>query len=187
MALRPPTDDTLTIRPIRADDSERLRAHHDRLSPESRYRRFLSAKPELTGADVRYLVDVDGCDHHALVAAIDGVDGTEEFVGVARYIRFPEHRAVAEVAVVVVDGHQHQGIGSELVARLATEAVARGVHRFRATMLAENFAVQRLFESLADGPVERRRLGSVVEMEFGLPGTENAGADCGASGASLAA
>lgn len=187
MALSSDTDDRLVIRPIRADDDERLRAHHGRLSPESRYRRFLSAKPELTGADVRYLVDVDGCDHHALVATVQGSDGTEEFVGVARYIRFPEHRSVAEVAVVVVDGHQHRGIGSELVARLAAAAVARGVHRFRATMLAENFAVQRLFESLADGPVERRRLGSLVEMEFGLPGAAHAGVDCGASGASLVA
>jgi len=33
------------IRPIRADDSERLRTSHARLSPESRYRRFLGAKP----------------------------------------------------------------------------------------------------------------------------------------------
>jgi GNAT superfamily N-acetyltransferase len=181
VALRPDTADTLTIRPIRADDSERLRAHHERLSPESRYRRFLSAKPALTSADVRYLVDVDGCDHHALVATTAAPDGAEEFVGVARYIRFPERREVAEVAIVVVDGHQHRGIGSQLVARLAEQAVARGVRRFRATMLADNFAVQRLFESLAEGPVERRRLGSLVEMDFGLPGAEHAAADCGAS------
>ena len=180
MAVRPHTDETLAIRPIRADDSERLRAHHHRLSPESRYRRFLSAKPELTSADVSYLVDIDGCDHHALVATVPGPDGAEEIVGVARYIRFPEHREVAEVAVVVADGYQHRGIGSELVARLAAAAVERGVRRFRATMLADNFAVQRLFASLADGPVERRRLGSLVEMDFALPGADHAGDDCGA-------
>ena len=48
----------MTIRPIQADDTERLQLSHDRLSPESRYRRFMSAKPHLTAADARYLVDL---------------------------------------------------------------------------------------------------------------------------------
>ena len=56
------------IRPIRADDAVRLREAHTRLSPETRYRRFLAAKPQLSAADSRYLVEVDGSDHFALVA-----------------------------------------------------------------------------------------------------------------------
>jgi hypothetical protein len=56
-----------------------------------------------------------------------------------------------------------------LLARLAEQAVARGVRRFRATMLADNVAVHRLFESLSDGPVDRRRQGEISEMEFPLP------------------
>lgn len=60
----------VVIRPIRADDSERLQLSHERLSSESRYRRFMSSKPHLTAADTRYLVDVDGCDHFALVATV---------------------------------------------------------------------------------------------------------------------
>jgi RimJ/RimL family protein N-acetyltransferase len=182
VALRPAIDDSVRIRPIRDDDSERLRAHHARLSPESRYRRFLSAKPSLTSADVRYLVEIDGCDHHALVATRPGgEDGDPEtIVGVARFIRLPEQRDVAEVAVVVTDDLHRQGIGAALVGRLAEAAVARGVRRFRATMLADNLAIHRLFENLADGPVQRRRLGGLSEMEFRLPGADAAGADCGA-------
>ena len=76
-------DPPVAVRPIRADDSERLSATHARLSPESRYRRFLATKPELTVADVRYLVDVDGIDHIALVATRQSPDG-EQIVGVAR-------------------------------------------------------------------------------------------------------
>ncbi len=82
-------DPPVLIRPIRADDGERLSASHARLSPESRYRRFLSAKPELTGADVRYLVEVDGIDHIALVATQPSLPG-EPIVAVARCIRVPE-------------------------------------------------------------------------------------------------
>ena len=44
-------------------------------------------------------------------------------------------------------------------------------------MLADNLAVHRLFESLSDGPVDRRRLGEISEMEFPLPGAGPAAGD----------
>ena len=177
-------DETVHIRPIAGDDHDRLRESHDRLSPESRYRRFLAAKPHLTGADVRYLVEVDGRDHLALVATLPQVPG-EPIVGVARCIRDPARRDLAEVAIVVGDDFQRRGLGAELVGRLAQAAVARGIRRFEATMLAENVGVQRLFEAIASGPVVRRRLGGLTEMEFGLPGADQIGADHG--GPALAA
>lgn len=172
-SLDPPA---VAIRPIRDDDHDRLSESHERLSPESRYRRFFAVKPHLTKADLRYLVEIDGCDHFALVATRPEVDG-EPIVGVARFIRIPENREVAEVAIVVADDEQGRGVGTQLVARLAEQAVARGVRRFRATMLADNLPIHRLFQSLAEGPVEYRRLGEISEMEFGLPGAAGAGKD----------
>ena len=168
----------IAIRPIRADDGERLQASHARLSPESRYRRFLSAKPHLSGSDARYLVEIDGCDHVALVATLPELEG-EPIVGVARYVRLPENREVAEVAIVVNDDYQRRGMGAELVQRLAQAAVQRGVRRFRATMLGDNVPIHRLFERLAAGPIERSRIGGLSEMELPLPGAESPGADCG--------
>ena len=79
----------VAIRPIGPDDHERLRASHARLSPESRYRRFLATKPELTSADARYLVEIDGSDHFALVATLPD-EPDEPIVAVARYIRLPD-------------------------------------------------------------------------------------------------
>jgi RimJ/RimL family protein N-acetyltransferase len=160
--------DAIVIRPINGSDSDRLRVSHERLSPETRYRRFLAVKPHLTSADVRYLVDIDGRNHVALVATLPEAEGAP-IVAVARFIRLPDEPDVAEVAIVVDDGLQGRGVGTELLARLAEQAVARGVQRFRATMLADNVAVHRLFESLAAGPVDRRRLGEISEMEFPLP------------------
>jgi RimJ/RimL family protein N-acetyltransferase len=162
------TDAALAIRPIRADDGQRLRDSHARLSPQSRYRRFLSAKPQLTSADARYLVEVDGCDHFALVATLPDVEGAP-IVAVARFVRLPDDRRVAEMAIVVGDAFQGRGIGAELVRRLAQAAVERGVTRFRATMLAENVAIQRLLEGLASGPIERHRFDGLAEMEIPLP------------------
>jgi RimJ/RimL family protein N-acetyltransferase len=158
----------IAIRPIRADDGDRLRASHARLSPESRYRRFLAAKPELSSADARYLVEIDGSDHFALVATAPDQDGTP-IVGVARYIRSPDDREAAEFAIVVADAYQGQGLGTELVARLGDAAVARGVRRFRATMLADNVAIHRLMERVAGGTLDERRFGEVSEVEVDLP------------------
>ncbi len=157
------------IRPIRADDGVRLRASHARLSPESRYRRFLAAKPTLTEADARYLVEVDGRDHVALVAtaAVDGVDG--EIVAVARFVRLPAEPDTAELAIVVADAYQRRGLATELLRDLAAVATEREITRFRATMLADNIAIQRMLERLAVGEVSCRRRGSVTEMQITLP------------------
>jgi acetyltransferase len=174
----------VVIRPIRPDDAERLREAHSRLSPLTRYRRFMSSKPELSSADAMYLADIDGCDHYALVATFVGPeDGTggeggpeAPIVGVARFVRLPENGAVAEFAIVVGDEWQGEGIGRELMGRLVDAAVTRGVLRFQATMLADNVAIQRLAERFAAGPLRRVRRGATFEVEFALPTRSEAGA-----------
>lgn len=164
----PLTDFPVEIRPIRADDGVRLRASHARLSPESRYRRFLGAKPTLTESDARYLVEVDGRDHVALVATapVDGADG--EIIAVARFVRLPKPDT-AEFAIVVADAYQRRGLATELLRDLAAVATERDITRFRATMLADNIAIQRMLERLAAGEASYLRCGSVIEMEITLP------------------
>ncbi|MDQ2897708.1 MAG: GNAT family N-acetyltransferase [Actinomycetota bacterium] len=165
----PLTDFPVEIRPIRADDGVRLRASHARLSPESRYRRFLGAKPTLTESDARYLVEVDGRDHVALVATapVDGADG--EIIAVARFVRLPDEPDTAEFAIVVADAYQRRGLATELLRDLAAVATERDITRFRATMLADNIAIQRMLERLAAGEASYLRCGSVIEMEITLP------------------
>jgi RimJ/RimL family protein N-acetyltransferase len=157
----------VTIRPIRPDDIERLRLSHERLSPESRYRRFMSPKPHLTAADAHYLVDIDGRDHYALVATMAEPEG-EAIVAVARFVRRPDDPAIAEFAIVVGDRWQRQGLAGELLGRLADAAVTRGVQRFEAIVLADNLPIQMLIRDLAGGPVRRRRDGNIVELSFPL-------------------
>lgn len=172
-----PDGRVVRIRQIRPDDGERLRTTHDGLSPETQYRRFLVAKPELTPADARYLTQVDGHDHFALVATVPGgpsIDdpdarGHEAIVAVARFIRPVSGARVAEFAIVVADGHQGAGLGHELLSRLAQAAVERGVTRFRATTLTDNTAIRRLMQRIASGPVSWHADGSTIEAEFTLP------------------
>ncbi len=157
------------IRPIRSDDGQRLQAYHLGLSDESRYRRFLSTKPRLSAADARYLVNIDGSDHFALVATSpEGGQGTGSIVAVARFIRLAERHDTAEFAIVVGDDFHRQGLAGELMLRLAVAARERGIQRFRATMLADNVAIRRIMQHLAAGPVALLERGAVIELEIEL-------------------
>ncbi len=131
------------IRPIEPDDKSLLEVALGQLSEETIHRRFLAPKPRLTGADLRYLTEVDGRDHYALVALLS--DQPDVLVGVGRWIRDPERPDRAEVAIVIADPLQGQGLGTALGLALADAACERGVRSFTATMLAENVPAQRLF------------------------------------------
>jgi RimJ/RimL family protein N-acetyltransferase len=160
------------IRPIRPDDAGRLREAHTRLSPETRYQRFLTAKPALSAADARYLVEVDGSDHFALVATArsgerPSADGS--IVAVARFVRAATDPTTAEFAVVVGDEYQGQGLATGLLDRLACAARERGVRRFRATTLADNVPVHRLLRRLARGELTQSRRGAITEIKVELP------------------
>jgi RimJ/RimL family protein N-acetyltransferase len=156
------------IRPIRSDDGERLQAAHSRLSAESRYRRFLGPKPTLTAADARYLVDVDGSDHFALVATAPAGAEDGSIVAVTRFIRVTDEPEVAEFAIVVGDDYQRAGLATEMLDRLARAALERGVCRFRAIMLADNVAVRRMLERLGAGELHEERRGPLSEIEIRL-------------------
>lgn len=154
------------IRPIRPDDGARLQVAHDRLSPLTRYRRFLASKPRLSPTEVRYLVDIDGSSHVALIAT--SPDDTGWILAVGRFVRLADEPTAAEFAIVVADHIQGQGLGTELLERLADAAVACGITRFRATMLAENEPAHRLVRRLARRQARTRRGGPVEEIEIDL-------------------
>jgi RimJ/RimL family protein N-acetyltransferase len=68
---------------------------------------------------------------------------------VARYVALPDSEDTAELAVVVGDPFQGQGLGRRMTELLADEARERGIRRFAATMLADNRAALRLMSTFA--------------------------------------
>jgi len=137
-----PDGTQILIRPIQATDKARLSVALGRLSRETIQRRFLAAKPKLSSSELRYLTEVDGHDHIALVAVLAAAP--DAIVAVARCVRLPGSPDTAEFAIVVGDPLQGHGLGSLLARELATAARAAGIRRFSATMAGENVAVRRL-------------------------------------------
>jgi RimJ/RimL family protein N-acetyltransferase len=150
---------SVSIRPVLASDKEALAAGFAMLSIESRQRRFLSPLPKLAPRQLAYLTEVDHRDHEALVALDD--DGV--VIGVARYIRLPDADSEAEAAVTVVDDWQRQGLGRELVLRLASRARWEGVHTFVAYVQADNLPALRLLRQLGFGEA-RSDDGGLLEL-----------------------
>jgi RimJ/RimL family protein N-acetyltransferase len=157
-------DAMLVVRPIEPGDKEGLAAAFERLSPESRYRRFLTPHDRLS-AELRYLTEVDHRDHEALVA-IDPRTG--EGVGVARYVRDRDDHRNTEIAFAVADDWQRQGVGTELLHRLADRARDGGVSRFTALMLADNTAMRHVLGDLGAVRVVDRAQGG-VELSVDVP------------------
>ncbi len=155
----------ILIRPIEPADKDALARGFQALSPESRYRRFLTPMPRLNAKLLAYLTEVDHENHEALLAEAV-TDG--EPVGIARYIRLEEESETAEVAVTVVDHWQAKGVATVLLARLAESARLSGIERFRATCLAENRDVLDVLEGL--GPKRAQTAGAgVVVVDIELP------------------
>jgi GNAT superfamily N-acetyltransferase len=137
----------VVIRAIRPGDKAMLARGLELLSEETRRRRFLGAKPRLTAGELRYLTEVDGDAHYALVAVL--ADRLDHVVAVARYVRLADAPATADAAIVVGDPWQRRGLGRRMAVMLADAAREHGIERFSATMLSDNPAALALMGTLA--------------------------------------
>jgi GNAT superfamily N-acetyltransferase len=150
------------IRPIAPDDKELLARGLRQLSLESIRKRFLAAKPRFTSSELHYLTEVDGVNHIALVAVLE--DDPNQLAAVARCVRLPDRPATAEMAVVVGDPFQGQGVGRAITHALADAAIEAGIRRFAATMAGDNVAARRLMHTFARRLEEGQISGGVQEV-----------------------
>jgi ribosomal protein S18 acetylase RimI-like enzyme len=139
-----------SLRPITADDKDRLTRFHSRLSADTRYRRYHGAKGALTRRELSYLTEVDDRDHVAVVAARP--DG--ELGAVARVVT--DGDGAAEVAVVVADDCRGLGLGESVVAEaLARYASHRPAGEVVAHVQTDNRPAMRLFLERLGGEAVR--------------------------------
>lgn len=154
------------LRQIEPGDRERLAAGFRDLSPASRYLRFHAVLDELTDEQLTYLSEVDHVDHEAIVA-IDLDHPERPGVGVARYVREPFERDVAEAAITVADDYHGQGAGTLLLGALADRARANDVTTFRSYVLDGNHAMLEVFDHL--GGRRQRENETMWRVDLPLP------------------
>ena len=144
-----------TVRPIHPDDANMLQDLMRRLSPESRYFRFVSSIEQLPPTMLARFTLIDYDREMALVAVHKqrhaGEDGeiteTERIIGVSRYITNPDQSS-CEFALVVADDYAGKGLGSRLMESIMDVARDKGLSEIIGLVLANNSGMLKLMRSL---------------------------------------
>ncbi|MFD4375700.1 GNAT family N-acetyltransferase [Streptomyces sp. NPDC058486] len=138
---------TARVRPITADDADRLVSFYEQVSDESKYYRFFAPYPRLSAKDVHRFTHHDFVDRVGLAATVGG-----EFIATVRYDRIDARGLPAsvpadeaEVAFLVQDAHQGRGVASALLEHIAAVARERGIRRFAAEVLPANTKMIKVF------------------------------------------
>ena len=133
----------IEIRAFRSGDSADLESAVARTSVQSLYRRFFAVKRSFSEREREFFLNVDFVDHVALIALTEEV-GRTVIVGGGRYVVVQPGKA--EVAFVVIDQYQGQGIGAALMRHLVVIARAAGLKELIAEVLPENMPMLKVFE-----------------------------------------
>ncbi|MBK8903450.1 MAG: GNAT family N-acetyltransferase [Anaerolineaceae bacterium] len=142
----------LIFRPVQAEDADLIVAMHQRLSEETVFRRYHSPRVP-TRREIDQICQLSGENGRTLAATVSGKNTA--VVGLAYYVVSAAN--TAEMALLVEDRYQGQGIGKRLLQQLVALAVAQGICYFDAFVLPTNKAMLHLLEQT--GPMVYNRLG----------------------------
>lgn len=134
------------LRPLRADDGDRVRRLLRQVEGDRADERFLGTTLDLNHAALRELDSLGHDGRMALVALHDG-----ELVAVGRCDVRPERSAgasrVAEVAILANDAWRERGIGRHLLQHLTAIARRHGITEFEASRPADEVDLSRLLRA----------------------------------------
>jgi acetyltransferase len=151
---------SVTIRPIRPEDEPLMAKFHETLSDRTVYLRYFGSLSLRTRIAHERLVRICFGDYDrqmALVAEHVDATGNTDIIGVGRLSRLQGGGEEAEVAVLVSDQYQNQGLGTELLRRAIHVARAENIRAISGEMLPDNLAMQVIL----------KRLGFQVHMQDG--------------------
>lgn len=156
----------LLIRPVRISDEPLLKEFFYSLSETTAYRRFMSTRRNFPHETLQeFFVVIDYTKQMVMLALLKD-KGREVVAGVAQY-RGKEGSHTAEVAIVVKDEYQNQGIGTELLEHLTRTARRQGLLAFSAEVLRENRVMLHLFEKMGF-VIEREILPDAYSLRLGF-------------------
>lgn len=136
----------IKIRPIRPEDASIEQSFVRKLSPQSKYFRFMASLNELTQPMLIRFTQLDYNRELALIAVLERPEQETE-LGVARYVMNPDGES-CEFALVIADEWQNKGIGSRLMNALIEAARQRGFKIMDGEILASNQNMLKLVANL---------------------------------------
>jgi GNAT superfamily N-acetyltransferase len=155
----------IEIRALKQSDQGDLLAVIERTSRQSLYRRFFGAKRSFSDKEIAFFLNIDFAKHVALVA-VTQEGGHAAIVAGGRYIT--ERPGSAEVAFLVVDKYQGQGVGALLLRHLANIARDSGLKEFTAEVLPDNVPMLKTFENSGFKLSSKRELDAVhIVLQLG--------------------
>jgi acyl-CoA hydrolase/N-acetylglutamate synthase-like GNAT family acetyltransferase len=153
----------LFLRPAKITDESLLKDFFYDLSEASLYKRFFSARTDMPHKRLQDFVAVDYSKKMEILATIRENE-KEIVIGLGQYELNSDMHS-AEVALVVRDKFQGQGVGRELLSYLIYLAKRQGLLGFSGDVLLENRAMVRLFEEMGFD-TEKRSEEGVYEMRM---------------------
>jgi len=141
----------VTIRPIRSEDEPLLIRLHQFLSERTVYMRYfqpLKLSQRTAHERLTRICFIDYDREMVLVAEHRSADGGAEIIGIGRLSKLRGGNNQAELAVLIDDRYQGQGLGSELYRRLIGVARDEKLKRVESTILAENREMRALCKRL---------------------------------------
>ena len=165
-SFEPIVGTSVTLRPLRPEDTDIEHAFVSGLSPETRSNRLLGGAIRITPEYIAKLTSVDYSRDMALAATLMLDDG-ELLIGVARYVLDADGKG-CEFAIVIADTWQRRGIGRRLLAKLVAIAASRKVPRIYGDILATNQGmlemVKKVGFSLARHPEDATLVRALREL-----------------------
>jgi acetyltransferase len=141
----------VTLRPIRPEDEPLMGKFHETLSDQSVYMRYFSSLSLSSRVAHERLVRMCFVDYDRAMALVvdhkDEVTGQHRILGVGRLIKL-HAKNEAEIAILVSDQCQKQGLGIELLRRTIQIARDEQLSSISAEMLRDNVTVQRVFKKV---------------------------------------
>jgi acetyltransferase len=141
----------VTLRPIRPEDESLMAKFHETLSDRSVYMRYFSSLSLSSRVAHERLVRICFVDYDRVMALVsdhkDTTTGQHRILGVGRLVKL-HTKAEGEVAILVSDQCQKQGLGTELLRRTVQIARDEKLGSLFAEMLRDNVAVQNIFKKV---------------------------------------
>jgi RimJ/RimL family protein N-acetyltransferase len=154
----------IEIRALRPEDRTDFLRAVEGIGAQSRYRRFFGSKHRFSDEEIDFFLNVDFVNHVALIAVGEESGGTL-IVGGGRYV--VAQPGTAELAFVVIDQHQGQGIGAALLRHLIAIARETGLKELTAAVLPGNIRMLKVFER-SGLPLSTKRESQVVHVTLRL-------------------